>query len=173
MLFTYIKPMGGHLRQRAGLIWRVRDRDNYYAALVDARESRVLVLRMVDGRPKEIGSAAALIELEFQRHAPSRSRGWYTLRVDAVDDRIGVWVQGARKLSIRDGTFREAGRVGLITHADSVALFDDLDVQTGRRGFVVPSRPSRPEPLPPLKMHVADIVPTDALYQESHGRLRR
>jgi hypothetical protein len=166
MLFTYIKPMGGDLRQSAGLVWRARDRDNYYAALLDARASRVLLLRMVGGRPQEIAATAAPIQVEFQRSAPSSGRGWYTLRVEAVDDRIQVWVQGERKLSIRDGLIREAGRVGLITHADSVALFDDLDVQTGRSGFVVPGPRSRPEPPPPPTMHVAEILSTDALYRE-------
>ena len=166
MLFTYIKPMGGDLKQRAGLIWRARDRDNYYAALLDARESRVLLLRMIRGHPQEIATAPAPIEVEFQRSTPTLTRGWYTLRVESIDDRIRVWVQGERMLSIRDGSLREAGRVGLITHADSVALFDDFEVQPGRRGFVVPDPPSRPEPLPPTKFHVAEVVSTDALYRK-------
>jgi hypothetical protein len=33
-----------------------------------------------------------------------------------------------------DRTFRRSGRVGLITHADSVAAFDDLHVQVGEPG---------------------------------------
>jgi hypothetical protein len=166
MLFTYIKPMGGELRQSAGLVWRARDRNNYYAALVDASASRVLLLRMVGGRPQEIAAMAAPIEVEFQRSDPSSGRGWYSMRVEAVNDRIRVWVQGAQMLSVRDSTFRKAGRVGFITHADSVALFDDLEVQIGRGGFVVPLPRSRPQPLPPQKMHVAEVVPTDALYRE-------
>lgn len=166
MLFAYVKPMGGDLKQSAGLVWRARDRDNYYAALIDARESRVLLLRMVAGRPQEIAAAAAPIRVEFQRRVPSSGRGWYTLRVEAVDDLIRVWVQGERKLSLRDGTFRGPGRVGVITHADSVALFDDLHVQRGRGGFVVPGPPSGPEPSAPPKMHVAEVVATDALYRE-------
>ncbi len=165
MLFTYIKPMGGDLRQSAGLIWRARDRDNYYAALLDARESRLLVLKMIRGRPQEIATAPAPMEVEFQRSTPSPTRGWYTLRVESIDDRIRVWVQGERKLSIRDSTLHYAGRVGLITHADSVALFDNFEVQTGRRGFIVPNPPSRPEPTPAPTLHVAEVVPTDALYR--------
>jgi hypothetical protein len=157
--------MGGHLRQSAGLIWRARDRDNYYAALLDARESRLLLLRMIRGHPQEIATAPAPIEVEFQRSTPTHTRGWYTLRVESLDDRIRVWVQGERKLSIRDGSLREAGRVGLITHADSVALFDNFEVQTGRRGFVVPNPPSPPEPTRPPTLHVAEVVPTDALYR--------
>ena len=105
------------------------------------------------------------MEAEFQRSTPSPTRGWYTLRVESIDDRIRVWVQGERKLSIRDSTLQDAGRVGLITHADSVALFDNFEVQTGRRGFIVPNPPSRPEPTPAPTLHVAEVVPTDALYR--------
>jgi hypothetical protein len=78
MLFAYIKPMGGHLRQSAGLIWRARDRDNYYAALLDARESRLLVLRMIQGHAQEIATAPTRIEVEFERRTPTDTRGWYT-----------------------------------------------------------------------------------------------
>ena len=97
---------GGDCQQSAGLIWRARDRDNYYAALLDARESRLLLLKMIRGRPQEIATAPAPIEVEFQRSTPSPTRGWYTLRVESIDDRIRVWVQGERKLSIRDSTLR-------------------------------------------------------------------
>jgi hypothetical protein len=166
MLFAYIKPMGGDLQQSAGLVWRARDRDNYYAALMDAREGRVRLLRVIGGRPQEIAATAAPVQVEFQRSAPSRERGWYTLRVEAVDDRIRVWVQGEQKLSARDATLQRAGRVGLVTHADSVALFDDLEVQIGRSGFVVPGQRLRPGPSPPQKLHVAEVVATDALYRE-------
>lgn len=166
MLFTYIKPMGGQLRQSAGLIWRARDRDNYYAAILDARESQLILFKMIRGRPHQIAAAPAPIELEFQRSTPTHTRGWYTLRVESIDDRIRIWVQGEQKLSLRDDTLREAGRVGLITHADSVALFDNFEVQVGRSGFVVPNPPSQPDPARPLKLHVAEVVPTDALYRK-------
>src|SRR5688572_24458976 len=46
------------------------------------------------------------------------------------------------------------------------ALFDNFEVQTGRRGFVVPNLPSRPEPTPPPTLHVAEVEATDALYRK-------
>ena len=85
------------IRQSAGLIWRAHDRNNYYAAVLDAREGRVRLLRMLDGRPHEIASAAAPIEVEFQRQSPSRERGWYVWRVESVDDRLQVWVGDQRR----------------------------------------------------------------------------
>ena len=166
MLFAYVKPMGGDLRRSAGLIWRARDRDNYYAALLDAREGRLVLVKMTGGRPQEIAAAPVPLEVEFERRTPSPGRGWYTLRVESIDDRIQVWVQGEQKLSIRDGTLQEAGRVGLVTHADSIALFDNFEVQTGRRGFVVPNPPPLPGPAPAPTLHVAEVTPTDALYRK-------
>jgi hypothetical protein len=110
LLSVYIKPMGGELRQSVGLIWRVRDRDNYYAALLDARDGRVRLLRMLAGRPHEIASAAAPIEVEFQRQSPSRDRGWYALRVEAVDD-YTVRITGLAHADRADALYDPAANV--------------------------------------------------------------
>jgi hypothetical protein len=166
-LSVSFRPMGGELSRGAGMVWRVVDRDNYYAVLADAREHRVRLLKMVDGRVQPLASAEVAVDVEFERRdGPSPTRGWYTLAVEAAGDRIRVWLNGKEALAAEDGALTRPGRVGLITHADSVALFDDLRIQVGGHGLMAPRTPAPPTPAPPV-MHVAEVVPTDATFQSA------
>jgi len=130
-LSVYLKPMGGTLDQAQGLIWRVQDKNNYYAVLANALDSQLHLLRMVDGQPQEIASAPIQISVQFEQDAPTPTWGWYTLKVETEGSRITVWFDGQKKLETTDRTVLRAGRVGLVTHADSIALFDDLSVKVG------------------------------------------
>jgi hypothetical protein len=166
MLFSYLKPMGGEGSQRAGLLWRARGKDDFYAALVDARADRLELLKMENGRPQPIGTAPVAVDVEFERRgAPGATHGWYTLRVETIGDRMAVFFQGEKVLEARDGTFTGPGRVGLISHADSVALWDDIHVQEGRRFAVPTPRPPAP-PEPPPVVHVTEVVTTDATFRQ-------
>jgi len=48
--------------------------------------------------------------------------------VEARDDRVRVYWDEREIVDHSDSTFRDAGRVGVWTKADSVTSFDDLDV---------------------------------------------
>jgi len=157
---VHLKPMGGERRQSAGLLWRAHDRNNYYAALASASDDRVHLVKVVGGRATEIASAPIRIDVEFERREPTPGWGWYALRVRAVGDRIAVWFQDAKAIDARDGTFAEPGRVGLVTHGDTVALFDDLHVQPGSAEYV-PLRRQVPARAPAPVMRVADIFTYD------------
>ena len=132
-LSAYLKPMGGTTYQSQGLIWRVQDKDNYYAVLANVLDSQLHLLKMVDGRPQEIASAPIQIVVQFEQDAPTPTWGWYTLKVENAGSRITVWFDGKKTLEATDITLRRSGKLGFITHADSVALFDDLSVQVGNR----------------------------------------
>jgi len=54
------------------------------------------------------------------------SNAWHTLAVEVRGDRLQVFWEGKAVIDVRDGTFGEAGRVGLWTKADSVTAFDGL-----------------------------------------------
>src|SRR5919108_3978158 len=56
-LSVYLKPMGGTMDKSQGLIWRVQDKDNYYAVLANALDNQLHLLKMLDGQPQEIASA--------------------------------------------------------------------------------------------------------------------
>ncbi len=51
---------------------------------------------------------------------------WHVLRVDFEGSRFTVTLDGKQALEWDDETFRDAGKVGLWTKADSVTLFDDF-----------------------------------------------
>jgi hypothetical protein len=42
-----------------------------------------------------------------------------------------MWLDGAQVLTASDRTITRPGRVGLVTYADSVALFDDFSAKSG------------------------------------------
>jgi hypothetical protein len=130
-LSVYLKPMGGKLDKSAGLIWRVQDKDNYYAAFASALDDQVHLFKMVRGSPAELAKAPIPIDVEFERTELSPTGGWYPLKVEAKGTRIQIWFQNEKVLEISDPAFTTAGRVGLATHADSVAAFDNFHVQVG------------------------------------------
>ena len=75
-------------------------------------------------------------------------------------------------LVVADASFARSGRVGLITHADAVALFDDFRVQVGQMRVPPTPRPTPAPPTPPV-MHVAAISTTDAAYHDPQSTFAR
>jgi hypothetical protein len=130
-LSAYLKPMGGTMGQSQGLIWRVQDKDNYYAVLASAQAGKLHLLKMVEGHAQEITSAPIQIAVQFEQDVPTATWGWYTLKVETEGSLITVWFDGEKTLEASDRTFMRSGKLGFITHADSVAVFDDLTVQVG------------------------------------------
>jgi len=171
-LSVYLKPMGGTLDQGAGLLWRVRDKDNYYAVLADALDQQVHLLKMVRGQPHELGAAPVSIGVVFEQQEPDPTWGRYLLKVEAQGNRIAVWFQDQQVLEATDATFTRSGRVGLITHADAVALFDDFRVQAGQMQITPTPRPT-PAPRTPPVMHVAAISTTSAAYHDPQSTFAR
>ncbi len=51
---------------------------------------------------------------------------WHTLRVEFQATHFAVTVDGKKALDWDDETFKDAGKVGVWTKADSVTLFDDF-----------------------------------------------
>jgi len=51
---------------------------------------------------------------------------WHTLRVDFSGNHFTVTFDGSKAIEWDDDTFRNAGKVGVWTKADSVTEFDDF-----------------------------------------------
>jgi hypothetical protein len=51
---------------------------------------------------------------------------WHTLVLEATGDRFVVKYDGTQVLDARDRTFKDAGKVGLWTKADSIIAFDNF-----------------------------------------------
>lgn len=159
----YVKILGGSMDQSAGLLWRFQDKDNYYAVLANAIDHQLHLIAMKRGQPIEIATAPVPFEAEFELSQPSPTHGWYNIGVVTLGRRIAVWFGDQKMIDVGDATFTRSGGVGVLTHADAVAVFDDLHIQAGRIRVTATPRPSSTPRLPPV-MHVADIFTTEATF---------
>ena len=110
------KAVSGREDQAAGLIWRARDANNYYVARANALESNVTIYHTINGRRTE--------KKRTSMKVPANQ--WQTLRVDVQGTHFTVSLNGQKTLDWDDDTFKDAGKVGVWTKADSVTLFDDF-----------------------------------------------
>ena len=110
------KAISGREDQAAGLVWRAKDANNYYVARANALENNVTIYHTINGRRTEKGRAS--IKVAAQQ--------WHSLRVDFQGNRFTVNFNGQKALEWSDETFKDAGKVGVWTKADSVTEFDDF-----------------------------------------------
>ena len=110
------KPMSGREDQAGGLVWRARDTNNYYVARANALENNVTIYHTVNGRRTE----------KKRTGMPVAGNQWHTLRVEFQGNRFTVMLDGRSALDWTDDTFKDGGKVGVWTKADSVTLFDDF-----------------------------------------------
>lgn len=116
------KPVSGTVDQAAGLVVRLRDPRNYYIARANALENNVRLYRVVDGRRTQFAGM----------DVPVPRDRWQSLGLRVQGDRLSVSLDGRELFAATDRTFRDAGRVGLWTKADSLTHFDDLEIQALR-----------------------------------------
>ena len=114
-----IKPISSPAVLGGGVVWRYRDENNYYFARANAVENTVSVFKVQDGRRIPI--------LNGVKH-PIPANSWSILKVSVRGPRFQVFVDHRRVLEGEDKTFSSAGKVGLLTMADSVVYFDDFRV---------------------------------------------
>src|SRR2546425_11017386 len=112
------KAIAGRGDQGAGIIWRYRDQNNYYITRCNALEDNCTIYHVINGRRVAF----------LNQNVKVASNVWHALRVEAVGDHFVVTYDGKKVLDAKDGTFNEAGKVGLWTKADSVIAFDDFSI---------------------------------------------
>lgn len=110
------KPISGKEDQAGGVIWRLQDANDYYIARANALENNVTIYHTIKGKRTEKKRAKMQVA----------SGAWHTLRVDFSGNRFTVTFDGKKTLEWDDNTFKDAGKVGVWTKADSVTLFDDF-----------------------------------------------
>jgi hypothetical protein len=120
------KPISGKVDQAIGLIWRYRDADNYYVVRANALEDNVVLYKMEAGRRSDLDLKGKGSTYGVDAEVPQDA--WSRLGVRAKGNLFTVLLDGEELFQVEDGTFTEAGKVGLWTKADSVTWFDDLEV---------------------------------------------
>ncbi|HEY6404340.1 MAG TPA: family 16 glycoside hydrolase, partial [Blastocatellia bacterium] len=112
--------------QAAGIVWRHRDTDNYYIVRANALENNVVLYKVQNGKREDLPLKGE--GRTYGKKATVPKNQWSELRVTAKGNLFTVWLNGQKLYEVEDGTFTEAGKVGLWTKADSVTYFDDLKV---------------------------------------------
>jgi hypothetical protein len=113
------RPVSGEVDQGFGMVWRYKDAGNYYITRCNADEDNCTIYHTVAGRRRP-----------FQNKPIKVAKNtWHTLKMEATGNHFVVWYDGTKVLDATDDTFKEAGRVGLWTKADSVIQFDDFTIE--------------------------------------------
>jgi hypothetical protein len=110
------KPISGQEDQAGGLIWRAKDSNNYYIARANALENNVTIYHTINGKRTE----------KKRTQMKVTSGEWHTLRVEFTGNHFTVTFDGNKAIEWSDDTFKDAGKVGVWTKADSMTLFDDF-----------------------------------------------
>lgn len=110
------RPESGSMDQACGLMFRLKDSDNYFITRANALEGNVRLYRVVNGDRQEFASANAQVT----------SGQWHTIEAAARGTSLTVKWDGVQVISATDATFSK-GKIGLWTKSDSVTAFDDLE----------------------------------------------
>lgn len=114
------KPIDGKVDQAGGLVARFQDKDNYYVTRANSLEDNVRLYKVVKGKRKQFAGVNAKVS----------SGEWHTLKLSAKGGHFQVSFDGKLLCEADDDTFKDAGKVGLWTKADSVTAFDDLAAES-------------------------------------------
>lgn len=122
------KPVSGREDQGAGIVWRYRDKDNYYVVRANALEGNVVLYKVQNAKRTDLP-----VKREgrtYGKKAPVPSAQWSTLAVTVKGNLFEVFLNGTKLYEVEDATFPNAGKIGVWTKADSVIRFDDLRIVT-------------------------------------------
>ncbi|MGP0063376.1 MAG: family 16 glycoside hydrolase [Isosphaeraceae bacterium] len=116
-LSVRLKAVAGELDRGGGLVWRAKDKANYYIARYNPLEDNFRVYKVEAGKRTQFQSA----------RTPGDTK-WHTLRVTMAGSKITCYLDGTKYLEADDATFPDAGKIGLWSKADAQSYFDDLRI---------------------------------------------
>jgi len=111
-------PIAGKIDQAAGLLFRVKDADNYYVARANALENNVNLYHVTNGVRRQIAGVDVSV--------PSGKTQQLGVRMER--DTIKVSLDGRALIEVADRTIQNPGAVGLWTKADSFTAFYELTI---------------------------------------------
>ncbi len=112
------KPISGNIDASGGIVFRAKDKDNYYIVRANALENNYRLYTFVNGARHELASAKV---------TPPTLNNKHQMRVVAKGDHIQAYLDGALQIDYHDSTYK-TGFTGLWTKADSVTAFDDFKI---------------------------------------------
>jgi len=117
-LSVRFKAVAGKVDRAGGLVFRLMDANNYYIVRANALEDNYRLYHVVNGSRRQFAGANLKVT----------SDEWHEIKVECVGNKIICYYDGAKKIEATDENFKDAGKIGLWTKADSVTYFDDLKV---------------------------------------------
>ena len=112
------KAVSGRVDQASGLVFRLKDPNNYYIVRANALEDNYRLYHVIDGRRRQFAGA------NF-RVTPGV---WHELRVVAVGNKYVCYYDGERRSKPRTILSRMRVKWAFGRRADSATSFDDLKI---------------------------------------------
>lgn len=119
-LVVRIQQGAGSAAGQVGVVFGMKDPQNYYATVVDLSQKVIQVVRVIDGKESVIGRAAI----------KAKPVEWHTLRVQRntiiSKDFVETFFDGSLALSVEDQTLG-VGQVGILVRGQATARFDNFN----------------------------------------------
>ena len=112
------KAISGKVDEAGGIVLRYTP-GNYYIARANALENNVILFKTVNGKRSKV----------LEVPVPVAPREWHTLRFEARGTHLKITFDSKVVIETDDETFRNLGKIGLWTKADSVSEFNDLKIE--------------------------------------------
>jgi len=122
------KPLSGKVNPAVGVIWRYRDKENYYCAQVRVSDNTLTVAKVQDGRwipLQPVGAESLDTTVKLDTKIPFNV--WSRMSVRFEGSRMSIKVNKLPGCDIEDSTFT-TGLVGMCTQADTIAYFDNFEI---------------------------------------------
>ncbi len=113
------KSIKGEVDQGGGVMWRVRDKDNYYIARFNPLEDNFRIYHVHNGSRKKIADVKVVLP----------AGKWHTMKIVQQGNTYEGYINGDKLLEGTNDLFTTSGGVGLWTKADAVTSFDDFSVK--------------------------------------------
>lgn len=117
ILRARIRLMSEH--GQAGLVFRYQDRDNHYLLVLDAKQRKIRLVRVVDGN---------WVSIHGEDDVDLGIGVWYELKVRLKGPEIAARMYGLRLFDAKDRNLPDDGRIGFFCDDHTRAHFDDLGV---------------------------------------------
>ena len=119
-LVVRVQQEGGAAGGQVGVVFGMKDAQNYYATVVDVSQKIIQVVRVIEGKESVLGRAAIKV----------KPVEWHTLRVQRntiiSKDFVETFFDGSLALSVEDQALG-VGEVGMLVRGDASARFDNFN----------------------------------------------
>ncbi len=117
-LSARFRPISGEVDQAGGVVFRYVDANRYLICRANALEGNFRLYTVIDGKRQQLKSQDVKV----------LAKEWHTIRVECRGKEVKCSFDGGTPLVAEIEGFAP-GKVGFWTKADSVTLFDDLEVE--------------------------------------------